>query len=347
MNILPIIWLMLCASEVVSGQFQLQPENLTVLQGSTARFTATVQGKWEVMTWTVNELLVLTFRVNGDMSSSEPQFGAGFCTSGVTTCVEFTISNITRSRAGTVICMVQGDFGSRTSRLDVEESGTVNILGGTVMVAEDQRVELECVTSGWFPSPTISWTLGGRTVDSNLYNSSSVAHGDSFNTTSVLTFRAVRNTTAQCLATVTSLMVPKSSSVFIVVDPKPPDWTVLISIVVSFGGAALLALLIIGIVFCCKRRKEKQPSYQNEIRRVRTQSQLSGLSPLGRNRGQVNAAYMTDAGVPHADHADGPIGGVSYIQMPDVVSEAGDYYRGVYDFTDDFGPRKHRHATMV
>ncbi|KAM9788985.1 immunoglobulin superfamily member 5 [Neosynchiropus ocellatus] len=266
MNIVPIILLMLCASEAALGQFQLQPQNLTVLQGSTAHFTATVQGTWEVMTWTVNELLVLTFRVNGDTSSSEPQFGAGFCSSGDTSCVEFTISNTTRSRAGTVVCMVQGDFGSKTSRLYVEESGTVNISGGTVMVAEDQQVELECVTSGWFPSPTISWTLNGRTADSSLYNSSSVAHGDSFNTTSELTFRAVRNTTVECLAAVTSLTKPRSSSVFVVVDPKPPDWTVLISIVVSFGGAALLVLLIIGIVFCCKRRKEKQPSYQDEIR---------------------------------------------------------------------------------
>ncbi|KAM9788986.1 calmodulin regulator protein PCP4a [Neosynchiropus ocellatus] len=52
---------------------------------------------------------------------------------------------------------------------------------------------------------------------------------------------------------------------------------------------------------------------------------------------------MTDT---DADHTDGPAGGVSYIQMPDVVSEAGDYYRRAYDPMDDFGPRKHRHATM-
>ena len=39
--------------------------------------------------------------------------------------------------------------------------------------------------------------------------------------------------------------------------PTPPDWTVLIAVVVSFGGAALLVLLILGIIFCYKRRKEK------------------------------------------------------------------------------------------
>lgn len=40
--------------------------------------------------------------------------------------------------------------------------------------------------------------------------------------------------------------------------PEPPDWTVLIAVVVSIGGLALLVLLIIGIIFCCRRRKEKR-----------------------------------------------------------------------------------------
>ncbi|KAF3841443.1 hypothetical protein F7725_007305 [Dissostichus mawsoni] len=34
----------------VSGQFQLEPLNATVLHGSAVRFNATVQGAWKVMT---------------------------------------------------------------------------------------------------------------------------------------------------------------------------------------------------------------------------------------------------------------------------------------------------------
>lgn len=43
-----------------------------------------------------------------------------------------------------------------------------------------------------------------------------------------------------------------------VIVPKPPDWTVLIAVVVSISGFALLVLLILGIIFCYKRRKEKR-----------------------------------------------------------------------------------------
>lgn len=38
----------------------------------------------------------------------------------------------------------------------------------------------------------------------------------------------------------------------------PPDWTVLVAVVVSFGSCALLVLLIVGIVFYNKRRKSKR-----------------------------------------------------------------------------------------
>lgn len=39
--------------------------------------------------------------------------------------------------------------------------------------------------------------------------------------------------------------------------PGPPDWTVLVALVVSISGFALLVLLIYGIIFCYKCRKGK------------------------------------------------------------------------------------------
>ncbi|KAM6983710.1 immunoglobulin superfamily member 5 isoform 2-T2 [Tautogolabrus adspersus] len=288
------IFSLLCASGDSAGpdQFQLQPLNSTVLKGSVVRFNATVQGNWQVMTWMVGGLLVLTVPVSDNITSSSQRFTAGFCSGGDKSCVEFTMRNASRGDAGPVVCTVQGEYGSKVSQLYVQESGSVSITAGNLKVKQDEQVEFQCVTASWFPSPTVSWALNGQLVDSSLYNTTSMADGDSFNSTSVLKFQAVRNTTVECRATVETLTNPQSSSVFLVVVPKPPDWTVLIAMVVSIGGFALLVLLIIGIIFCYKRRKEKQPNYQDEMRRVRTQSQLSAVTAAG--RGQVNAGYVKD-----------------------------------------------------
>ncbi|KAF3841442.1 hypothetical protein F7725_007304, partial [Dissostichus mawsoni] len=164
----------------------------------------------------------------GNITSSSEQFSARFCSSRDPSCVEFTIQN----------------------------SGTVNIMGGNVTVTQDEQVEFQCVSSKWFPIPTVSWTWNSEAVNSSLYNTTSIADGDFFNCTSVLKFQAVRDTQIECRATMT-LASPQSSSVYLVVVPKPTDWTVLIAVVVSIGSFALLVLLIIGIIFCYKRRKEK------------------------------------------------------------------------------------------
>lgn len=50
--------------------------------------------------------------------------------------------------------------------------------------------------------------------------------------------------------------------------PKPPDWTVLIALVVSVTGFALLMLLIYGIVFCYKRRKGEGTFHSQLVKRL-------------------------------------------------------------------------------
>lgn len=104
----------------VLGEFQLEPLNLTVLQGSDARFNATVTGPWRVMTWDVGGLMVLNILITGDIASSSEQFSAGFC-SNDRSCVEFTIRNVTRSMdASPVICRMLGDPGSKTAQLYIQ-----------------------------------------------------------------------------------------------------------------------------------------------------------------------------------------------------------------------------------
>lgn len=83
-----------------------------------------------------------------------------------------------------------------------------------------QQVEFQCVTYGWYPTPTVSWTRDGEAVNSSLYNTTSTTDGGYSNSTSVLNFQAVRNTIVECLATVSTLPQPQSSSVFLVVGKK-------------------------------------------------------------------------------------------------------------------------------
>ncbi|XP_061659803.1 immunoglobulin superfamily member 5 isoform X2 [Syngnathoides biaculeatus] len=331
------VWLMLCATGV--------------LKGSDAQFNATVQGKWEVMTWSVRGLLVLTVPRIGDISSSSDRFSASFCSVDDTSCVAFTIHNTSRKEAGMVVCTVQGDYGSKSAVLHVEESGTVQIKEGDLKVVQDEEVELNCLTFAWFPHPVVSWNLNGGSVDSSFYNSTHAAHGDSFNSSSVLKFRAVKNSTVACLAMLQTLTNPLSSSVHLVVVPRPPDWTILIAVVCSFGGFALVVLLIYGLIFCYKRRKEKEPNYHDEMtKRVRTQSQLSGLRPPGQKQGRVNADYVTDGQTTIApnDLTDSSYcqpTRSSFFEMPDPVNSHHDSQ--ISHIYANEGLRKHRHATTV
>ena len=87
-------------------------------------------------------------------------------------------------------------------------------------VEHGQDVEFQCVTTAWFPNPTVSWSQDGGAVDSSLYNTTIMADGDYFNSSSFLKFQAVSSTTVECLATVSTLTVPQSSSVFLTVGKK-------------------------------------------------------------------------------------------------------------------------------
>lgn len=102
----------------------------------------------------------------------------------------------------------------------LSESGTVVIQGGNVTVKQDQQVEFQCLTTAWFPTPSVSWSQNGLAVNSSLYNTTSTADGDTFNSTSVLRIQAVSSTKLECVAVLPALQHPQSSSVFMVVGKK-------------------------------------------------------------------------------------------------------------------------------
>ncbi|XP_063750653.1 immunoglobulin superfamily member 5 isoform X2 [Eleginops maclovinus] len=345
-----LVCLLLSATGALPGQFQLEPLNATVLLGSDVRFNASMQGLWNVMTWTVGEFLVTTVLNSGEITSDPEMFSARFCSIGDTSCVEFTIQNVSHHESGPVICSVQGDYGSKTAQLYVQESGTLHIMGGNVTVMQEEQVEFQCVLSKWFPIPTVSWTWNNEAVNSSLYNTTSMTAGDSFISTSVLKFQAVRDTHVECRATLESLTSPQSSSVYLVVVPKPTDWTVLIAVVVSIGSFALLVLLIFGIIFCYKRRKEKKTTYENEMRRVRTQSQISTVHVAGQNQGQVNPGYVPSGQTSIApselnDSGFFQANGSTVFESPDVVNSTNT--GNAYISVDKPAFRRHRHVTIV
>lgn len=109
----------------VTDQFQLEPMNAAVLKGSDAQFIARVTGSWQYMTWTVGRFLVLTVHSNTPNVTIE-QYSARFCSSDNSSCVEFTIHNISRTLTGPVTCAVQGSYGEKIAQLSVQ-GGFVNM----------------------------------------------------------------------------------------------------------------------------------------------------------------------------------------------------------------------------
>ncbi|CAN9501541.1 unnamed protein product [Ophioblennius macclurei] len=324
---------------VMLQDFNLEPMNPTVLQGSTVQFNATVRGVWKTMTWTAGNLLVLTITSENDTTSSSDQFSATLFSNDSVSRVEFSIYGVTREQAGPVECTILGALGTRTAQLEVQESGTVLIVGGNRTADQGDQAEFKCEAVAWFPEPSFTWTRNGNALDPKLYTTANgTLQGGIYNSTSVLKFQAESSTTVQCLVTVPALTRPMSSSVYLEVFP---DWTVLIAVVVSIGGFALLVLLIILIIFCYRRRKASKLTYNDEMMRARTQSQVSGVGAPGRRQGTVNMTYVQDGqtSVTSSDFTDNDfphMKSVFHLEMPDTVDNI-----HVGNFP------KHRHVTIV
>ncbi|XP_056141232.1 immunoglobulin superfamily member 5 isoform X2 [Lampris incognitus] len=312
MALLFFIISLLCTTGVTPAQFQIQPESDAVLTGSEARFNASLKGKWQIMIWEVQKLLVMTISAETGPIPSSERFSATNYSTGSTSRWEFSIRNVSRNDSGPVTCIVQGQFGARTAQLLVQESGTVDILGGNLTAAQDQQVEFQCVTSGWFPEPAVNWSRNGEVVETSLFNTTtSQSHGYMFNSTSILKFNAVSNATVECLVTVPALISPLSSSVHLVVEP----------------------------------------GYQDEMR-ARTQSQISGEGANGTRRGQVNLGYQTDGqtSVPPSESGDSSFSKTddsNICEIPDIIkSNLDENGHGGARHTPG-GFRKHRHVTIV
>lgn len=102
------------------------PANVTVLKGSDAQINAIVTTQWTSMTWAVNGILVLIFNPSENSTSTSERYSASLCNNGDTTCVQFTIQNVSRSDM-MVECDVIGLVGAQT-QLNVQGRARNNFL---------------------------------------------------------------------------------------------------------------------------------------------------------------------------------------------------------------------------
>ncbi|XP_077051772.1 immunoglobulin superfamily member 5 [Siphateles boraxobius] len=309
----------------VCAALELQPLNAVVFRGSEARFNCSTTVSTSVMTWTVDRLLVVSITEASGVQTSADRFSATNFTTPGNYKWEFKISKVQRSDAGEVACQVLGGQLQRAT-LSVQERGSVEIVGGNQTRTEGAQTEFQCRAVGWFPEPSMSWSVNGV---GQSCNRSSVTQGSVFNSGCNLTVTAIKNSSVQCLVTVPALNTPDSNTVFLTVNKNTKrDQTVLIAVTVAFSAAALLFLIIYGIVFFCLRRKKKS-SYQEEVIKARVQS--PNRTPATQNeQGRDNQGYITDG---HDGHTKGGVWFTNVSNKPQIL--------------DADGPRKHRHMTIV
>ncbi|XP_073730582.1 immunoglobulin superfamily member 5 isoform X2 [Misgurnus anguillicaudatus] len=314
----------------VSAQV-IEPQSAVVLKGSQARFNCSTTQAQPVMTWLMNGLLVVNIQQNSVYNSDGRFALTNFSTPGSFKW-EFMITNVLRGDNGTVTCQIF-NVAPQTSTLSVQERGSVAIIGGNQTTTEGVQTTFQCQALGWYPEPTVSWSVNG--VGVNTCNNTSVAQGNVFNNNCTLSVTAAKNSSVQCLAKVSAMSTPDSDTRFLTVVPKPNirDQTILIAVTVAFSAAALLFLLIVLIIICCRRKREKS-SYEEEVRRAQLQAQHRSRA-RGDGHGRDNRGYARDG-----HYGDNHNGGVWHTNQSNKHQRA-------YPMDDYSGTRNNRHLTMV
>ncbi|KAJ8267257.1 hypothetical protein GJAV_G00140430 [Gymnothorax javanicus] len=355
MDILPLALILLAAFGGVINQVHLEPKYAAVLRGSDARFNCSLsQPDWVVMSWLLNNSLVLTIsKVHGVLENNNRFNATNYTTDGDYKW-EFVLKNSQLNESSEVTCAVQ-NIDRKIAILTVQESGSVTITSGNLTVVRNQPATIHCRALNWFPAPNLTWTWDGMPVSEDNYSISTVAAGELFNTVSTLRLLANSSARVECQAKVPALAEPESSTIFLTVVPEPPeqDQTVLIAVVVSVVAVAVLVLLIIGIIFCYRRRAAES-SYADEVRKKRTLSEANASEGV---QGRENMAYLPDGrkqAVADPSEFNGSVSADSAhaSEMPDAIFTSTHAAQEQNPSPVMGGPgtlenRKHRLATIV
>ncbi|XP_062870483.1 immunoglobulin superfamily member 5 [Trichomycterus rosablanca] len=360
MDIFTLAAVLLIITGGVSAQ-TVTPSAATVLVNNSVKFNCSASRPgYTAMTWLLNGRLAVTISESAGVLDHIDHYSVvNYSTLG-TAIFEFIIKNVTRTDTGTVACQVQGGV-PMTASLNIQQSGTLDILGTDRTVTEGDQVTFQCFATDWFPAPDITWALNGTAVNKTLYNTTTVANGNLSNSNSTFKLTAMNNASVECLASIAALSSPLSKKVNLTVrKPKVRDYRVLLGVVLGFGLAALLFLLIILILFCCKKRRWRDPApldlvlslkkrpetryeervrvYSQRERDNRTYSRDNPGYAADRSRDDSSGLYSVSALRPNYNHN---------FQLPDYnqVAHGSQYGNDSLDYYS--ANNKHRHATIV
>ncbi|XP_058517594.1 immunoglobulin superfamily member 5 isoform X2 [Ochotona princeps] len=246
--------------EIIEG-----PKNLTVLQGSEARFNCTVSPGWRLIMWALNNTVVLSLTPSEPIITSDRFTSSSYQVDG-NFVSEMVIHNVQLNDSGRIRCSLQNSEVDATAFLSVQAMGDLYIPGGSLSVIEDEPCNVTCRATGWTQLPDISWEIGVPVSHSSYF--STLEPGDFPSATSILTLTPQGNGMLTCVATMSSLQVSKSVTVNLTVVQPPLE-----------------------------------SSYQSEIRKsaqVKTTNQETSETKL--RSGNENRGYSSDE--PRAAEAD-------------------------------------------
>ncbi|XP_023375356.1 immunoglobulin superfamily member 5 isoform X2 [Otolemur garnettii] len=196
------------------------PKNVTVLQGSEARFNCTVSPGWKLIMWALHGTVVLSVTptesiiTNNRFTSESYDVGGDFVS-------EMVIHSVQLNDSGQVKCSLQNSDRDEAAFLSVQVMGELFIPGGSPVVIEDRPCNVTCRARGWTLLPEFHWVVD---VPVSLSSSYSVAEpGDLQSAVSILALTPQGNGTLTCVATLRSVQASKSATVNLTVVPPPPE----------------------------------------------------------------------------------------------------------------------------
>ncbi|MEJ1282918.1 immunoglobulin superfamily member 5 [Cricetulus griseus] len=244
--------------EIIEG-----PQNVTVLQGSDARFNCTVTHGWKLIMWSLKGVVVLSITSQETIITNE-RFTSINYNGSDSFISEMVIRGVQPGDSGLVQCSLQNSNVVRSAFLSVQVMGTLNIPSDSLLVTEGEPCKVTCYALGWTPLPDISWEL--EVPVSNFSYYSVLEPGDFTSALSVLALTPLGNGTLTCVAELKNLQASKSLTVNLtVVQPPPestgsslPTWAIVL-LAVAFSLLLILIITLI-VIFCCcdvcRREKE-------------------------------------------------------------------------------------------
>nr|XP_012637244.1 immunoglobulin superfamily member 5 isoform X2 [Microcebus murinus] len=232
------------------------PKNVTVLEGSEARFNCTVSPGWRLIMWALESTVVLSVTptepiiTNDRFTSESYAVGGNFIS-------EMIIHNVQLNDSGQVRCSLQNSNRDGTAFLSVQVMGALLIPNVSLVVTEDKPCNVTCRALGWTPLPEFSWEVGVPVSQASNY--SVPEPGDLHSARSILALTPRGNGTLTCVATLRTLQARKSASVNLTVVQPPLE-----------------------------------SSYQSEIRKSASAKTDKGTSDTNLKSGNENYGYSSD-----------------------------------------------------